>query len=153
MGEEKNQLMADLLNPLNPECIKFILLYNDNTYIARKIHLFPSALDIIKVLKYAKNEGTKYVCYQLLNQYVAVLSTDKFGYIAVISIDTFRSLFISYISQPSYDRKRINDRKRIDDVELFVSKAKQYTDNPTLEKIRDYLNDSIDILLFLNIKH
>ena len=147
MGEEKNQLMADLLNPLNPECIKFILLYNDNTYVARKIHLFPSALDIIKVLKYAKNEGAKYICYQLLNQYVAVLSTDKFGYIAVISIDTFRTLFISYMSQPSYDKKRI------DDVELFVSKAKQYTDNPTLEKIRDYMNDSIDILLFLNIKH
>lgn len=140
--EEKKLFVSDILDPV---CTKFLFLYDDNTYEVRKIHHYTTTPDSNRIHKYAKNEGAKYVCYHYgedfsvvpLN-FTAIFSIDDNEYIAVISLDSFRTLFTP-LANSSYDRKRI------DDVQCFISKAKQCKNNHVLEKIRNYLNDNIDI--------
>lgn len=140
--EEKKLFVSDILDPV---CTKFLFLYDDNTYEVRKIHHYPTTPDSNRIHKYAKNEGAKYVCYHYGDDFTvvplnftAIFSIDDNEYIAVISLNSFRTLFTP-LANPSYDRKRI------DDVQRFVSKAKQYTNNRVLENVRNYLNDNIDI--------
>lgn len=133
--KEKSLFVSDVLGPV---CTKYLFLYDDNTYEVRKIYYYSTKPDINRIHKYAKNEGAKYVCYQYgdncsILSFTAIFSIDDNEYIAVISLDSFRMLFTPLV-HPSYDRKCI------DDIQRFVSKAKQYTNNRVLENIRDYLN-------------
>ena len=137
--EKKSLFVSDVIDP---ERTEFLFLYDDNAYEVRTIHHYPTKSDSNRIYKYAKNEGAKYVCYNYYGivpySFAAIFSIDDNEYIAVVSINTFRTLF-KPIKHSSYDRKRI------DDVQRFISKAEEYTNNRVLENIRGYLNDDIDI--------